>query len=38
VKVFYLAEAEAEHLRQVAYYESKQAGLGARYLVEVTKL
>jgi len=35
VKVFFLADAEIEHLRQVAYYESKQPGLGARYLAEV---
>ena len=26
--------AEAEHLESVAYYESKQAGLGASYLAE----
>lgn len=26
--------AEAEHLEIVAYYESKQAGLGATYLTE----
>lgn len=30
---FHLA-AEAEHLESVAYYESKQAGLGASYLAE----
>lgn len=37
MKVLFLVEAEIEHLRQVAYYESKQAGLGARYLAEVTQ-
>jgi plasmid stabilization system protein ParE len=26
--------AEAEHLESIAYYESKQAGLGASYLAE----
>lgn len=29
--------AEAEHLESVAYYESKQAGLGASYLAEFEK-
>ena len=27
-------EAEAEHLETVAYYEGRQAGLGASYLAE----
>ncbi|MFC5488593.1 type II toxin-antitoxin system RelE/ParE family toxin [Dokdonella soli] len=27
--------AEAEHLEHVAFYESRQAGLGARYLDEI---
>jgi hypothetical protein len=36
VKVLFLPAAEAEHLAQVAFYESKQTGLGARYLAEVT--
>jgi len=27
--------AEAEHLDQVAWYESRQAGLGARYIAAV---
>jgi hypothetical protein len=36
VKVSFLPEAESEHLKQVAYYEAQQAGLGARYLAEVT--
>ena len=35
MKVLFLPAAEAEHLEQVAYYESKQTGLGARYLAEV---
>ncbi len=35
MKVFFLADAENEHLRQVTYYQSKQAGLGARYLAEI---
>lgn len=29
-------QAESEHLKQVAYYEAQRAGLGARYLAEVT--
>lgn len=29
--------AEAEHLESVAYYESKQAGLGSLYLEEFEK-
>lgn len=29
--------AEAEHLGSVAYYESKQAGLGTSYLAEFEK-
>ena len=36
MKVSFLPEAESEHLKQVAYYEAQQAGLGARYLAEVT--
>lgn len=36
MRVFFVPAAEAEHLQQVDYYESKQAGLGARYLAEVT--
>ena len=28
------AEAEAEHLENVAYYETQQPGLGASYLAE----
>ncbi|PKM01885.1 MAG: type II toxin-antitoxin system RelE/ParE family toxin [Gammaproteobacteria bacterium HGW-Gammaproteobacteria-7] len=36
MKVSYLPEAEAEHLRQIAYYEGQQVGLGARYLEAVT--
>jgi toxin ParE1/3/4 len=27
-------DAEAEHLETVAYYETRQAGLGASYLAE----
>ena len=27
-------EAEAEHLENIAYYEDRRAGLGARYLAE----
>lgn len=27
-------EAEAEHLENIAYYEERRAGLGARYLAE----
>ncbi len=29
---FFNPEARAEHLEHVAYYESRQPGLGARYL------
>ena len=36
MKASFLPEAESEHLKQVAYYEAQQAGLGARYLAEVT--
>ena len=36
MRVFFLPEAESEHLKQISYYESQQAGLGARYLAEVT--
>ena len=36
MKVSFLPEAESEHLKQVAYYEAQQPGLGARYLAEVT--
>lgn len=32
MKVHFHAAAEAEHLDQIAYYESMQSGLGARYL------
>jgi hypothetical protein len=35
VRVAFLPEAESEHLKQVAYYEAQQTGLGARYLAEV---
>jgi plasmid stabilization system protein ParE len=35
VSVQYHPGAEAEHLDQVAWYESRQVGLGARYLAEV---
>lgn len=35
MRVSFLPEAEAEHLKQVAYYEAQHAGLGARYLAEV---
>ena len=35
MKALFLPAAEAEHLKQIEYYESKQAGLGARYLAEV---
>ena len=35
MKVLFLPAAEAEHLEQVAYYESKQSDLGARYLAQV---
>ena len=31
-------EAEAEHLETIAYYESRGAGLGARYLAEFERL
>lgn len=31
----FLPEAEAEHLDQIAWYESQRAGLGARYLDDV---
>lgn len=31
---FFHPNAENEHLNSVAYYESKQAGLGASYLTE----
>lgn len=30
--------AEAEHLESVAFYESRQAGLGAAYLTEFEKV
>ena len=30
--------AEAEHLETVAWYESRRAGLGARYLAEVEQV
>ena len=36
MRVSFLPEAESEHLKQVAYYEAQQTGLGARYLAEVT--
>jgi hypothetical protein len=36
VRVLFVPAAEAEHLQQVEYYESRQPGLGARYLAEVT--
>jgi toxin ParE1/3/4 len=36
LRIRFLPEAQAEHLQQIAYYESKQIGLGARYLAEVT--
>lgn len=36
MKALFLPAAEAEHLSQVVYYESRQRGLGARYLAEVT--
>jgi len=32
VSYFFSAAARVEHLEQVAYYESRQPGLGARYL------
>ncbi|MHB1992838.1 type II toxin-antitoxin system RelE/ParE family toxin [Metallibacterium scheffleri] len=35
MRVAFLPEAESEHLKQVAYYEAQQTGLGARYLAEV---
>lgn len=35
MRVSFLPEAEAEHLKQVAYYESQQPGLGASYIAEV---
>jgi hypothetical protein len=35
VRVAFLPEAEPEHLKQVAYNEAQQTGLGARYLAEV---
>jgi len=31
---FFHSEAESEHLESVKYYESRRAGLGARYLQE----
>ncbi|MDD9980783.1 MAG: hypothetical protein OXU81_05405 [Gammaproteobacteria bacterium] len=31
-------EAEAEHLEAVAWYESRGAGLGARYLAEFERV
>ena len=31
-------EAEAEHLETIAYYKSRGAGLGARYLAEFERL
>ena len=31
-------EAEAEHLETIAWYESRGAGLGARYLVEFERV
>lgn len=35
MKVSFLPAAEAEHLKQLAFYEAQQAGLGTRYLAEV---
>lgn len=35
MSVRYHPGAEAEHLDQVAWYESRQVGLGARYLAAV---
>jgi toxin ParE1/3/4 len=35
VILLFAPAAAAEHLAQVEYYESKQPGLGARYLAEV---
>lgn len=35
MKIQFLPPAEAEHLKQVVYYESRQPGLGRRYLEEV---
>ena len=35
MRVAFLPEAESEHLKQVAYYEAQQTGLGGRYLAEV---
>jgi len=32
VSYFFNPEARIEHLEHVAYYESRQSGLGARYL------
>jgi plasmid stabilization system protein ParE len=32
VNYFFSEAARAEHLEQVAYYEERRAGLGARYL------
>jgi plasmid stabilization system protein ParE len=34
---FFHPAAEAEHLESVAFYESRQAGLGASYLAEFEK-
>ncbi len=34
MRVRFHAAAEAEHLDQVAYYETLQPGLGARYLAD----
>jgi len=38
VSYFFHIDAEAEHLETVAYYESKQPGLGVIYLSEFEKI
>ena len=38
MKIWFHPAAEIEHLDQVAYYESRQSGLGAGYLAEIDRL